>query len=690
MTNPLLQDRPLNALPDFSALRAEHAEPAVDVVLAGNRAALQRLFSEHAEPSWSGLIEPLEDMNERVARVWGPASHLFMVTSTPEWRAAYNAGLPKVTEYGLELAQSESLYQAYKSLSESAGFAQLSETRQKVIRDALRDFRLSGIGLPPAEKERFKQISLRLSELHTKFEENIMDAIQAWSLHLPDRARLAGMAAAAVEQAAAKAKAKNLDGYLLTLDYPSFDAVVTYAEDRELRRELYTAYTTRASDEGPQAHSFDNTQLMGEILQLRHEEAQLLGFANFAELSLATKMAESPSAVEQFLLDLARRARPRAQAELDQLRAFARELDGLDEQDFKPWDSAFYSEKLKERAFSLNEEALRPYFPLPQVLEGLFGLIQQLYGVKVVAEPGHAVWHEHVTVYALQDAGGATFGRFYLDPYARDNKRSGAWMDECQNRRATASGMQQPVAYLVCNFRPPLGQQPGLLTHDEVLTLFHEFGHGLHHLLTRVDEAAVAGIHGVEWDAVELPSQFMENWCYEPALLKSFARNWQTGEPLPDEPIDKLRASRVFQTGLATVRQLEFSLFDLRLHRDFVPGQGGRVMETLDKVRDEVSVMKPPAFNRMPCSFSHVFAGGYAAGYYSYKWAEVLSADAFAAFEEAGLTPEPLRVTGQRFLESLLSRGGSRDAARLFHDFRGREPSIAPLLRQDGLLDEAA
>ena len=688
MTNPLLAARPLNALPPFADFQPGHAGPALDQALAQNRAELATLLANLAEPGWQTLIEPLEDLGERLARVWGPVSHLFSVTSTPEWRAAYNAGLPKITEYSLELSQSEDLYQAYKRLSESAGFAALNPTRQKAVRDALRDFRLSGIGLPPEQKERFKQISMRLSEIQTKFEENVMDAIQAFSLHITDAARLAGMSAAALEQAAAKARAKNLEGWLLTLDYPSYDAVISYADERELRRELYSAYATRASDQGPQAGQFDNSPLMDEILRLRHEEAQLLGYANYAELSLATKMAESPDAVETFLLDLAQRSKPRAQAEVDELRRFARERGGPEQ--LEPWDLAYYAEKLKERKLDLNDEVLRPYFPLPAVLDGLFGLVRDLYGVRVVREPGVSVWHQQVQAYALQDERGQTFGRFYLDPYARDQKRGGAWMDECASRRRSDAGLQLPVAYLVCNFRPPLGEQPGLLTHDEVVTLYHEFGHGLHLLLTRVEESALAGIHGVEWDAVELPSQFMENWCYEPQFLKSYARHWQTGEALPDDQIAKLRESRVFQTGLATVRQIEFALFDLRLHRDYRPGQGARVLETIAKVRDEVAVLRPPAFNRMPWSFSHIFAGGYAAGYYSYKWAEVLSADAFAAFEEAGLSPAMLRETGRRFLEGILSRGGSREAARLFEEFRGRAPSIEALLRHNGLVAEPA
>ncbi|MGQ0622495.1 MAG: M3 family metallopeptidase [Panacagrimonas sp.] len=692
MSNPLLASRAFNSLPPFADFRPEHAETALDTVLAENRAALSRLLAQNEAPSWQSLIEPLEEMNERVSRVWGPVSHLFGVTATPEWRAAFNAGLPKLTEYGLEFSQSEPLFQAYERLSTSAAFDSYPDTRKKVVRDALRDFRLSGIGLPPERKERFKAILMRLSELQTKFEEHLMDAIQAWSKQVTDRARLTGMAEAAIEQAAAKARAKKVEGWLLTLDFPSFDAVITYADDRELRQELYTAFATRASDQGPQAGQFDNSPLMDEILALRHEEAQLLGFGNFAELSLATKMAESPAAVERFLVDLARRAKPRAQAELDELRAFAQTLDGPTT--LAPWDLSYYSEKLKEQKLGLNEEALRPYFPLPSVLDGLFNLIFSLYGVRVVPEPDAPLWHPQVQAYALQDERGQTFGRCYLDLYAREQKRGGAWMDECQSRRHTRLGVQQPVAYLVGNFRPPLqteaGEQPGLLTHDELLTLYHEFGHGLHLLLTQVEEAALAGIHGVEWDAVELPSQFMENWCYEASLLKTYARHWQTGEPLPDEQIAKLRESRRFQTGLATVRQIEFALFDLRLHRDFDPAQGAKVLELLDAVRNEVSVLKPPAFNRFPWSFTHVFAGGYAAGYYSYKWAEVLSADAFAAFEESGLSPANLRATGARFLAGILSRGGSREAAELFREFRGREPSIEPLLRHSGLVEESA
>jgi oligopeptidase A len=677
--NALLTPRVLNQLPAFDQIEPVQAEAAVDQVLAESRRQVEALLARTDEPTWDNLIEPLEVLGERLSQVWGPISHLFMVRSSAEWRAAYNACLPKVTEYGLELSQSAPLCAAYRRIAESPAFSALSPVRQKVINDALRDFRLSGIDLPVEQQQRYREIALKLSELQTKFEENLMDSIQAWSKLVTNEAELVGMTPAAITQARAKAQAKNLDGWLLTLDFPSFDAVITYADNRALRQEIYTAYTTRASDQGPQAGQFNNGPLADDILKLRHEQAQLLGFANYAELSLATKMADTPDEVEQFLQDLAQRAKPRAVAELNALRAYARELHGLE--DLQPWDTAYYSEKLKESSLGLSDEELRPYFALPQVLDGLFKLLTRLYGLRCERLPDAPVWHADVQAYKLIDADGGLVGRFYLDAFARDEKRSGAWMDECHNRRRTSSGVQTPVAYLVCNFRPAVGDQPALLTHDEVLTLFHEFGHGLHLLLTQVEESAVAGIHGVEWDAVELPSQFMENWCYDEQTLNGFARHLQTGEPIPPALLDKLRASRVFQTGLATVRQLEFALFDLRLHRDYDPALGGRVLETLQRTRDEVAVLKPPAFNRMPMSFSHIFAGGYAAGYYSYKWAEVLSADAFAAFEESGFAAE----TGQRFRSTILANGGSREARELFREFRGRDPQIDALLRHNGL-----
>lgn len=685
MTNPLLE---ATVLPAFDRITPEHAEAALDHVLAENQRTLAALLGQAQTPGWNNFIEPLDDMGEKISRVWGPIGHLFSVCATPEWRAAYNAALPKITEYSVELSQSEPLFNAYQALAQSAEFADYSDARKKVITDALRDFKLSGIGLPPEQKARYKELSLQLSELHTRFEEHVMDAIAAWSLHIRDRARLTGMAEAAIAAAHDKAQAKGLDGWLLTLDFPSFDAVITFAEDRELRRELYTAYATRASDQGPQAGQFDNGPLIEKILAARHEMAQLLGYANYAELSLATKMAESPQQVDDFLLDLAQRAKPHAQKELDGLRQFARAQGGPDT--LQPWDISFYSERLKAQSLGLVEEELRPYFPLPGVLDGLFALVNRLYGITVTPDASMQTWHADVSTWQIHNADGQKIGQFYLDPYAREQKRSGAWMDDCIGRRQTARGLQTPVAYLVCNFMPPRPGQPALLTHEEVLTLFHEFGHGLHHLLTRVDEAAVAGIRGVAWDAVELPSQFMENWCFDPTTLRSFARHWQTGEALPDALIEKLRASRSFQAGMATLRQVEFALFDLRLHRNYQPEQtsadGARVLNAINAVRQQVAVLQPPAFNRMPWSFAHIFAGGYAAGYYSYKWAEVLSADAFAAFEESNFDSE----TGQRFAQTVLARGGAQEPMEIFIAFRGRKPSVDALLRHNGLLDQAA
>ena len=670
-------------MPAFERIRPEHAEPAVDAVLAQNRAQLRSLLSAVTNsplpPTWEEFVEPLADMNERVARAWGPVVHLFAVTSTAAWRAAHNACLPKVTQYQVELSQNEDLFRGYQRLASGPTFANLSQARQKTIRDALRDFKLSGVGLPDDARTRFREIVLRLSELSSKFQENVIDSAQAWSKHVTDEALLAGMTAQGKASARAKAQAKDLDGYRLTLDFPSYDAVMSYADNRQLRQELYDAYATRASDQGPLAGRFDNSGLMDEMLRLRHEQAGILGLYNYVEVSLATKMAKSSDEVERFLLDLTARARRGAQTELDELKAFAKERGGPS--DLQVWDFLYYGEMLKQQKLGFSEDELRPYFQAPQVIRGMFALVERLYGIQIEETRELATWHSDVTTYRLREADGTPIGLFYLDPYAREDKRSGAWMDECVGRRRTRESLQQPVAYLTCNFAPPLAGQPALLSHDEVLTLFHEFGHGLHHMLTRVDEAAVSGIRGVEWDAVELPSQFMENWCYEPNTLRGLARHWQTGAPLPDALLDKLIASRTFHAALATLRQIEFALFDLRLHRDYDPARGARILETLAEVRREVSVLPPPSYNRMPNSFSHIFGGGYAAGYYSYKWAEVLSADAFAAFEESAFAVE----TGRRFRDTILAQGGSQEALDLFVRFRGREPSLEALLRQTGL-----
>lgn len=664
---------PMLTFPAFKSLTPDSTLAALDTALAENRRQLDVLLTQEA-PNWTTLIEPMEALSDSISQSWGPLSHLFGVWSTPEWRKAYNTALPKITEYSVELSQNEALFKAYLHIEQSSAFQGFSPTRKKVIQDALRDFKLSGIALPPEQKERFKTLSLTLSELQAKFEENIMDCVQAYSHAVTDEQELAGMSQSAKDAAREKAIAKGQEGWLLTLDYPSFDAVISRARNRALRERLYAAYATRSS-----SAPHDNTALIEQILNARHAQAELLGFENYAELSLATKMAESPAAVETFLLELAERAKPHAHTELAALRALA-SADGID--DLQAWDTAYYSEKLREQTLGVSDESLRPYFPYPQVLQGLFDLVQTLFGVRIKPLDDIETWHPDISTYALRDASGEIVGAFYLDPYSRpETKRGGAWMDECSGRRQLGSALQLPIAYLVCNFTPPAPGQPALLTHDEVLTLFHEFGHGLHHLLTQVNEGALAGIRGVEWDAVELPSQFMENWCYEPSTLQLFARHWQTGEPMPAAMIEQLRLDRQFQSGLSTLRQVEFSLFDLRLHRDYQASTGARVLEALARVRDQVAVIQPPAFNRMPWSFSHIFAGGYAAGYYSYKWAEVLSSDAFAAFEESAFAPN----TGHRFRDSVLAAGGSRPAMESFIEFRQRKPAVDALLRHSGL-----
>jgi oligopeptidase A len=682
MDNPLLTPTAASPLPAFDRIRPEHAEPAVDAILAENRSKLAALLAAvPASPSaaWDALLEPLQDMGERLARAWGPVVHLFSVTSTADWRSAHNACLPKVTQYHVDLSQNEALFRAYVSLETGTDLERWPLGRQKTIRNAVRDFKLSGVALPEEARTRFRDLAMRLPELEAKFQENVLDAVQAWSLDVPDESRLAGMTAQGRAAAQAKARAHGSEGFRLTLDFPSYDAVISHADDRELRRQLYEAYATRASDQGPLAGSFDNGPLMEEILALRHEQARLLGFANYAELSLATKMAKSAQEVERFLLDLSGRARPRAALELSELKALARERDGLTE--LESWDLPYYVEKLRERKLGFSEDDLRPYFQAHEVIAGMFALVQRLYGIQIDSAADIATWHPDVTTYAVRDAAGDRIGLFYLDPYARENKRGGAWMDECLGRRRNRVSAQDPACYLTGNFAPPLAGQPALLSHAEVLTLFHEFGHGLHHLLTRVDEPAVSGIRGVEWDAVELPSQFMENWCYDEDTLRTFARHWKTGDPLPESLLAKLKASRTFATGLATLRQIEFALFDLRLHRAYDPERKGSVLETLSQTRREISLLHPPSYSRMPNSFAHIFGGGYAAGYYSYKWAEVLSADAFAAFEESGFA----RETSHRFRDSILAQGGSRDAMDLFVAFRGRKPSVDALLRQSGL-----
>jgi len=670
MANPLLTDDPL---PRFGAIEPAHAEPAIRELLDANRRELERLLQSGAH-GWDGLVAEIERMHHRLARAWSPVGHLNGVLNSDELRAAYNACLPLLTAYHTELGQNAALCAAYQRVYDEEGAALLPAQR-KLLENALRDFRLAGVSLPDDRKRRFREVMERLAVAQSKFDENVLDATNAWSRHVLDPVELEGLPAAIVERARAAAAAADKAGWWFSLDAPNYQAVMTHASHEGLRQEFYTAWVTRASDQGPHAGRWDNTAGMAEILQLRHEAAQLVGFANFAEYSLATKMAHETREVLDFLRRLARVSRPAAEREFAELQAFAG-------RPLQAWDVAYYSERLKRERLQVSEEELRPYFPLTRVLAGLFAVASRLYGIRIVAHPDAETYHPDVRYFDILERDGTPRGGFFLDLYARPKKRGGAWMDECVGRLRIGASAALPVAYLVCNFTPPAGGKPSLLTHYEVLTLFHEFGHGLHHMLTRVDFPSVGGINGVPWDAVELPSQFMENFAWREEVLPLISAHVDTGEPLPAEVLAKLQATRTFQAGMQTVRQLEFGLFDFRLHAEYEPARGPRLAEMLAEVRDEVAVIRPPAFNRFPHSFQHIFSGGYAAGYYSYKWAEVLSADAFGAFEEHGVFDV---ATARRFLHSILERGGSRDAMEAFVEFRGRKPEIEPLLRQMGL-----
>ncbi len=674
MSNPLLTPA---ALPPFSAIKAEHMVPAIEHLLERNRARIAELV-EQPMTDWQSLVGEIEHLNDELAQAWSPVSHLNAVRNSDEVREAYNACLPKLSEYFTELGQNEKLYQAFEAFSASDSFQKLSSPQKKVITNSLRDFRLAGIGLEKEKQQRYAELQLKLSELTTKFSENVLDATQGWVKHVTDEADLAGLPEHVLVAAKSAAEERELEGWVLTLDFPVYYAVMLQAESRALRKEFYTAYATRASDQGPTAGQWDNSNLITEILTLRLELAQLLGFANYAEYSLATKMAQSTDQVVQFLEDLAARSRPQAVNELDELRAFAKESGNLES--VEAWDLTFYAEKLKQQRFNISQQELRPYFPLPRVLNGLFEITDRLFGVKVEEIAEFDTYHADVRLFELS-RDGEVLAHCYLDPFARSGKRGGAWMDDCRVRRQKDGTVQLPVAYLVCNFTPPLKGEPALLTHDEVTTLFHEFGHGIHHMLTQMEHADISGINGVAWDAVELPSQFLENWCWEPEALALISAHYQTGEALPQEKLDRLLEAKHFQSGMMMVRQLEFSLFDFILHRDFEPGRT-EVQTVLDKVRAEVAVMSPPSFNRFQHSFSHIFAGGYAAGYYSYKWAEVLSADAFSRFEEEGIFNAE---TGESFRKAILEKGGSEEPMELFVEFRGREPEVDALLRHSGI-----
>ncbi len=704
--NPLLD---FSDLPRFAAVGPEHIAPAVDQLLAENRALVARLTADDAPPTWSGFVQPLEDANERLSRAWGVVAHLHGVLDSPALREAYKANQPKIVQYWTELGQHQGLFEKYKALQAAPEHAHLGRAQQKVIANELRDFRLSGAELEPEAKRRFAAIQEELAKVATKFSENLLDATNAYAIHVADRAALAGIPEDVLETARAAAEKDGRGGWKLVLHAPCFVPVMQYAEHRGLRELVYRGFVTRASEEfaaafaakaafeaevngrpAPEPPSsgdlaaWDNTPLIARTLALRREAAGLLGYASPAEVSLVPKMAQSPRQVLAFLNELAAKALPYAKRDWAELRAFAASDLGL--ATVAAWDIAFAAEKLRQARYAFSDQEVKQYFPEPTVLAGMFRVVETLYGLRI-AEDRAETWDPAVRFYRISDAKGELVGRFYLDPYARDTKRGGAWMDEAVTRRRAGEHVQAPVAYLVCNFSAPVGAKPALLTHDDVLTLFHEFGHGLHHLLTQIDHLGVSGIHGVEWDAVELPSQFMENFCWEWDVLAPMTAHVESGERLPRPLFGRMLAAKNFQSGMQTVRQLEYALFDMRLHDDFDVDGVRSPLALLDEVRAQVAVAFPPAYNRFPNTFSHVFAGGYGAGYYSYKWAEVLSADAYSLFEENGVL-DP--ATGARFRAEVLAVGGSRPAIESFTAFRGRGPTVDALLRHSGMTGEVA
>ncbi|HIG07055.1 MAG: oligopeptidase A [Methylococcales bacterium] len=678
MNNPLLT---AETLPPFSKIEPEHIEPAIDYLLEQCR-ALVNIKTQLTEPfSWENFVDPIEKVEDRLNKAWSPISHINSVVNNKDIREAYNACLPKLSQYSTEMGQNKALYNAYNQIANSPDFSTLSQGQQKTIQNALRDFELSGISLTPDQQVRYREISQELTKLASKFEENVLDATHAWKKHILDETVLTGLPESTRTLAKTTAETDGLSGWVLTLDFPCYLAVMTYADNPALRQEIYTAFATRASAVNPETAQWDNTQIMNDLLALRHEKAQLLGFNNYAELSLATKMADNPQQVIDFLEDLANKSKEQAQKDFDALQQFARQEYKVKQLD--AWDINYFSEKMRQQHLELSQEEIRNYFPITRVLPGLFTIVNKLYGLTISEIHDFDRWHTDVRFFEIHDKNKALRGKFYLDLYARPNKRGGAWMDDCVSRKNGPEGLQTPVAYLTCNFTPPSSDDPALLSHDEVITLFHEFGHGLHHMLTQVDALSVSGINGVQWDAVELPSQFMENWCWQKSALEIISGHYKSGNPLPESLLDKMLAAKNFQSGMFMIRQLEFSLFDFQIHLNFSPREPGHIYDTLSAIRDQFSVVIPPTFNRFAHSFSHIFAGGYAAGYYSYKWAELLSCDAFSRFEEEGIfNPQ----TGHDFLTHILEKGGSIDAMDLFIDFRGREPTIDALLQHNGIM----
>ena len=678
MDNQCLQSQ--LKLPDFNTLNPADLGAKLDQKIALNLQIIDELVSQNKALDYVELVPTLEVLDDELGQLWGPLSHLHGVSNKEDVRAAFDECLPKLTAYATQLGQNKDLYLAFVALAENEKFSQLSQAQQQFVKLQIRDFKLAGVALNEQEKIQYGQLKQQMAQLSAQFSNQLMDATQAWSKHFVDSKCLLGLPESALAQAQEAAKAKQQTGYLLKLDFACYHAVMTFADSRELRQEIYQAFNTRASDQGPQAGQFDNSKVMAELVGLRHKMANLVGFNNYAEYSVATKMADSAHAVEGFLLDLAAGCKPQAQADMQQLQAYVVEQAGPNP--MEAWDVAYYSEKLRHSRYDLSQEELKPYFALPQVQAGLFAVVKRIYGIEVTPCAGVSTWHEDVGFYQVAYEGSA-IGYFYFDLYARDQKRGGAWMDECRNRQQQANGeLQLPVAYLVCNFAPPVGDQPALLTHNEVTTLFHEFGHGLHHMMTQIDVAGVAGINGVAWDAVELPSQLLENWCWQEESLRMFAKHHQTGEALPEALLQKMLAAKNFQAGMFIVRQLEFALFDLRLHMNYQPQEPQSIQQVLNSVRQEVAVVQAPQWNRFQHGFAHIFSGGYAAGYYSYLWAEVLAADVFSRFEAEGIfNPN----TGAALWRDITGQGGSRDAMALFTQFMGREPSVDALMRHKGL-----
>ena len=673
--NPLLD---FSGLPRYRAIRPEHVGPAVDEILAQNRALIAALTAKDGPVSWDAFAAPLDNANERLGRAWGAVAHLHAVDDNAAIRDAYNANLPKVTRYYTELAQNLELYGRFKSLRASRDFQGLSPARRKIVENSLRDYRLGGAELPPEDKLRFAEIQDELAALEAKFSENLLDATNAFSEWITRREDLLGLPEDVLRAAEEAARKEGKQGWKLTLHAPSYGPVMQYAENRGLRERLYRAHVTRASEFGPP--ELDNTSIITRELRLRNEKARLLGYRSFSQLSMVPKMAQSPEAALSFLEDLAARAAPYARRDYAELQEFARTNLGLP--DLRAWDMAFASERLRAARYAFSDQDVKQYFPEPKVLEGMFRLVETLYGIRISADEAEA-WHPDVRFFRITDLRGTLVGRFFLDPHSRESKRGGAWMDEAITRQRTADSLQAPVAHLVCNFPAPVDAKPSLLTHDEVMTLFHEFGHGLHHLLSRVDDLGVSGIRGVEWDAVELPSQFMENFCWEWNVLSRMTAHAETGAPLPRSLFDRMIAAKNFQSGMQTVRQIEFALVDMHLHHDFDPEGSKTPLQLLEEIRAKVAVVIPPEYNRFLNNFAHVFSGSYAAGYYSYKWAEVLSADAYSLFEEKGVFDAG---TGARFRDEILAVGGSRPAIESFKAFRGREPKIDALLRHSGMI----